>query len=281
MPDKTSRYTTLNEWSKQLPRNAGLWCIYILLLAVLLPHTAWMFQQGEASESAGGTVIAWAAALVFELVILAMTHRFSEHLAGTKGREYKNDWQKIADKYVNSLAFGALLAWFVSAYANVAHAIEFGNTGIKIFTAWPWVPAWSYPVAFGAVLPTASLLFAWVLSKQDDEAQQADPEVLTYLKEQRDISEARLAEANNLLDEGRAEHRQLQQAHDALQKRAAELEAQVKAIPAWELLPKTKQAQLIAALTEGELSKADLARALGADVSTVSRAIKGVNGKGE
>lgn len=272
---------SIAKWSKQLPRNAGLWCIYILLLAVLLPHTAWMFQQGETAGSKWSTVIAWSAASVFELVILAMTHRFSKHLSSTKGKEYKNGWKEATDKYVNSLAFGAVLAWFVSAYANVAHAIEFGNTSIKIFTAWPWVPAWSYPVAFGAVLPTASLLFAWVLSREADEVKQADPTEITELRQYAEALERQFNEAETALDEGRIDHRKLQQAHDDLQTHTAALEAMVKAIPAWELLTKSEQARLIAEIAKKKPANAELARALDADVSTVSRAIKGVNGKGE
>lgn len=155
--------------------NLLLWAIYILLLGVLLPHTAWMFGRGEQSNIAG-LVIAWAAALVFELVIAAMTHKLSGHISHTP--RYTNGWKRFRARYINAYGAGLGLAWIVSTYANLAHAVEFGQP-IKIFAAWDW-PTWSYSVAFGAILPTASLLFAWVLSsviEQDATEGEPNPEL--------------------------------------------------------------------------------------------------------
>ena len=145
--------------------NYLLWFIYILLLLVLLPHTAWMFSRGEPQEAgefgiAWGLVTAWSAALVFECVIAVMTHKLSKHIDHSP--KYSNDWKRFRSRYLNAYGAGLLLAWIVSTYANLAHAVEYGQP-IKIFSDWG-LPVWSYSVAFGAILPTASLLFAWVLS---------------------------------------------------------------------------------------------------------------------
>jgi hypothetical protein len=59
--------------------NILLWAIYLALLIVLLPHTAWVFGRFE-SPTAGwlniqwGMVTAWAAAFAFEAAIAAPTH---------------------------------------------------------------------------------------------------------------------------------------------------------------------------------------------------------------
>ena len=156
---------TKKQHTEQTWINTLLWGIYILLLGVLLPHTAWMFSRAEpTSEGFGGvywgSVTAWAAALVFELVIAAMTHKLSNHISATP--RFANGWKRFNARYVNAYGAGLLLAWMVSTYANLAHAVEFGQP-IRIFDDWGW-PVWSYSVAFGAILPTASLLFAWVLS---------------------------------------------------------------------------------------------------------------------
>lgn len=139
--------------------NNLFWVIYILLLIVLLPHTAWMFSQAEPTTY-WGLGIAWAAAIVFEAVIFGMTHKLANHISHTI--KYTNTWKRLKTRYFNAYGAGLLLAWFVSTYANLAHAVEFGQP-IKIFAEWG-LPVWSYSVAFGAILPTASLLFAWVLS---------------------------------------------------------------------------------------------------------------------
>lgn len=159
--------------------NRLLWAIYILLLMVLLPHTAWMFARAESVEAglldiAWGLVTAWAAAIVFELVIAAMTHKLSNHISNTP--RYTDGWKRFRARYVNAYGGGLLLAWIVSTYANLAHAVEFGQP-IKIFAVWG-LPVWSYSVAFGAILPTASLLFAWVLSSviEQDGRGDIDPE---------------------------------------------------------------------------------------------------------
>jgi uncharacterized membrane protein (DUF485 family) len=155
--------------------NYLFWIIYILLLLVLLPHTAWMFSKAE-PDTEIGRYIAWAAATVFEFVIAVMTHKLSRHIMDMP--KYTNTWKRIKARYFNAYGAGLLLAWLVSTYANLAHAIEFGQP-IRIFTDWG-LPVWTYSVAFGAILPTASLLFAWVLSsviEQDATEGQPNPEL--------------------------------------------------------------------------------------------------------
>ena len=70
-------------WSSKM-----LWIIYLALLAVLLPHTAWAFARFE-SPSAGwlgvswGIVTAWAAAFAFEAAIAALTHKLARRIGTT------------------------------------------------------------------------------------------------------------------------------------------------------------------------------------------------------
>jgi hypothetical protein len=59
--------------------NVLLWAIYLSLLAVLLPHTAWAFARFEPPGNgsfgiAWGAITAWAAAFAFEAAIAALTH---------------------------------------------------------------------------------------------------------------------------------------------------------------------------------------------------------------
>lgn len=185
--------------------NYLLWATYALLLLVLLPHTAWMFAKAETPQPGPfgvywGIVTAWLAALVFELVIGAMTHKLARHIAASP--RLKNGWERFKKRYLNIYSLGLLLAWLVSTYANLAHAVEFGQE-IKIFADWGW-PVWTYSVAFGAILPTASLLFAWVLSsviEQEGSEAEPNPELdkakreAAELKTQLRQAEARAGEA--------------------------------------------------------------------------------------
>jgi hypothetical protein len=72
-----------SHWSSKV-----LWIIYLALLAVLLPHTAWAFARFE-SPAAGwlgvswGAVAAWAAAFAFEAAIAALTHKLTWRIMAT------------------------------------------------------------------------------------------------------------------------------------------------------------------------------------------------------
>jgi hypothetical protein len=72
-----------NSWSSIV-----LWVIYLALLAVLLPHTAWAFARFEPANPGWlgvpwGQVTAWAAAFAFEAAIAALTHRLAQRIEAT------------------------------------------------------------------------------------------------------------------------------------------------------------------------------------------------------
>lgn len=68
--------------------NILFWTIYLALLAVLLPHTAWAFAHFEPRDASWqgvswGMVTAWAAAFAFEAAIAALTHKIAKHIDST------------------------------------------------------------------------------------------------------------------------------------------------------------------------------------------------------
>lgn len=218
---------TKKQHTEQTWINILLWGIYILLLGVLLPHTAWMFSRAEPTGAGfmgfqWGLITAWAAALVFELVIAAMTHKLARHISDTP--RFANSWKRISARYFNAYGAGLLLAWMVSTYANLAHAVEFGQS-IKIFDDWGW-PVWSYSVAFGAILPTASLLFAWVLSsviEQDATEGGASPELEKANSEIRRLQNRLREETENIRNLA-IERNQIEQERISAEQRANEAE---------------------------------------------------------
>lgn len=147
-----------------------LWLVYLSLLGVLLPHTAWAFANFEPD---GGEPIAWAAAFTFEAMIAVLTHKLAKHIEQIPNRG--SWWRKFVRRYVNGYSFGLLLSTAVSALANFAHAVEFGGQ-IEIFTRYG-VPFGVYALAFGGILPIASILFARVLSNAVDTEHETDPEL--------------------------------------------------------------------------------------------------------
>lgn len=153
--------------------NRILWIIYAALLAVLLPHTAWAFARFE-PDTLWGTITAWAGALAFEAAIAALTHKLAQHIEALP--KYKDGWKRFTSRYLNAYSFGLFVAVAVSTLANVAHAVQFGAE-IKIFTAWG-IPFAAYAVAFGGILPLASLVFARVLSSVNEAEHEDDPELI-------------------------------------------------------------------------------------------------------
>ena len=152
--------------------NRILWVIYISLLAVLLPHTAWAFQNFEPMSEAGqGSIVAWTAAFAFEAAIAALTHKLTAHIEKTPKR--LTDWAKFKYRYLNSYSLGLVAAIIVSSMANLAHAVEFGRE-MAIFAKWH-IPFAVYALAFGAVLPLVSLVFARVLSNVVEDETEDDP----------------------------------------------------------------------------------------------------------
>lgn len=139
--------------------NLMLWGVYIMLLCVLLPHTAWAFATFEPQDS-GGQLVGWFGAVAFEFAILVLTHKLAKHIESVPNR--KDTPRKFQRRYLNAYAAGLVVAIGVSTLANLAHAVEFGQT-MAIFAKYN-IPFGVYAVAFGAVLPIVSLLFARVLS---------------------------------------------------------------------------------------------------------------------
>ena len=152
--------------------NRILWAVYISLLGVLLPHTAWTFQNFEPKNETGAiTFVAWAAAFAFEASIAALTHKLSEHIEHTPRR--LSAGAKFRYRYLNAYSLGLVASVTVSSMANLAHAVEFGRP-MAIITEWN-IPFSAYALAFGAVLPLVSLIFARVLSNAVETEGEDDP----------------------------------------------------------------------------------------------------------
>ena len=160
-----SRHTN---WSSLL-----LWAIYLALLAVLLPHTAWAFSHFE-SPTAGwlriqwGILTAWAAAFAFEAAIAALTHKLAKRIETTPRYTSGNVFlRRLSFQYLNSFGAGLFVALVVSALANFGHAVEFGQD-FAIFAQYNVSPM-IYSLAFGGILPLVSLLFARILADTIDD----------------------------------------------------------------------------------------------------------------
>lgn len=159
-------------------KNASLttkifWGVYVALLLVLLPHTAWLFLQFEPSGTLLGKASAWAGAIAFESAIAVLTHKLAQHIQATPRR--LTGKQRLAYRWINEFSIGLIVAVGVSALANLAHSVEFGRS-LAIFTAWSIEPK-VYQLAFGGVLPLVSLLFARVLSNVSETEEAPNPEL--------------------------------------------------------------------------------------------------------
>jgi len=185
-----------------------LWPIYIALLIVLLPHTAWAFRKFEPSTPLGN-LTAWAAAIAFEFAIAALTDRMTKQIEKTPNYTTGRVWlRKAWFRYGNTYFAGLLVSLAVSSLANFAHAVEFAQS-LTISSAHSVHPL-LYSAAFGGILPVVSLLFAGVLSKQSSKptvgldvqaAKAAAQEAKRNLKKvqtQLDQANTRLVTANTL-----------------------------------------------------------------------------------
>ncbi len=179
-----------------------LWAVFGSLLVVLLPHTAWMFSKFEppASEAFvlfswwnGGVqylvttsdVISYVAAFAFEAAIAVLVHKLSEHISNTprsirmvEGKIKKDFFTNLrvaAYQYINPIGFALAIVTAVSALANLAHAVEYGQT-LEIMEKWG-ISLKVYTFAFGAILPVLSLTFARVLSVVTDDEAEENPEL--------------------------------------------------------------------------------------------------------
>ena len=149
----------MTDWTKR-----ALWGIYIALLVVLLPHTAWAFAQFEPPTKftllGGIHPLGWIAAIAFEGAIAALTWRLKQRLETTP--RYTAGWvwgRCFSYQYVNVYGLGLALAIAVSSLANWSHAVQFGN-GFAVYG----IPPIVYSLVFGAILPICSLLFANILA---------------------------------------------------------------------------------------------------------------------
>ena len=98
-----------------------LWVVYLALLGVLLPHTAWAFGQ---FEPYGWRWLGWVAAVAFEGAIAAFTWRLAERIENTpRYRSGNVAGRKFAYRYLNIYSTGLIVAIVVSAFANWAHAV--------------------------------------------------------------------------------------------------------------------------------------------------------------
>lgn len=163
-----------------------LWFIFLSLLLVLLPHTAWFFSMFEDIQPVNlfgfsldtGKIVSYLAAFAFESAIAALVHKLAEHIREVKTPNGQMPlWaRKALARYVNVYSLGLLLVVSVSAIANYAHAMEFGQE-IKAFTRMG-IPLEGYSVVAGGILPVCSLLFASVLSNVKDTEQEQDLELV-------------------------------------------------------------------------------------------------------
>lgn len=218
------------------PTTILLWIVYLALLAVLLPHTAWAFNVFE-TPGIPGNIAAWGGAFAFEAALAVMTHKLSKHLEATPKK--LTGWPRFAYRYLNAYAGGLLFAVLISALANLAHAVQFGQA-LAIFAQWG-IPSAVYQIAFGGALPFVSLLFAQVLSNEVESDDAPNPEL--------EAMRARLVEANKALKDAERQTKAAEQSRERAELQAQQ--AELKFAAAGELFVKLfaeeKRARVLAA----------------------------------
>jgi len=163
-----------------------LWLVYIAFLAVLLPHTAWTFQQFQQDKTGP---LGWLLAVAFEITIAAVTHKLAEHITSTP-KKY-DIWQKFFYRFVNGYSAVLVVALVISSLTNLAYAVEFAGD-LAVFARWG-IPQSVYEFAFGAVLPFLSLGFALILSDMAETEQEDDPRLTAANETIRQLREAQRA----------------------------------------------------------------------------------------
>lgn len=226
-----------------------LWIIYLALLGVTTPHVAWAFGQFEPVKWAA---LGWVAAVAFEGAIAAFTWRLKERIEQTP--KYKSGRKRFTARYLNIYSAGLLVAIAVSSLANWAHSVEYGRV-FAVFGTYSVDPL-LYAVAFGAILPLCSLLFARILADVQD-SEQAEDEAVTEAK----------ATAREL-------RRQLKETEEALAlaEGAAKFMLRLQA-------GEKRDRVLAAAERWPELPQASIAVIAGASPSYASEVLKGGNGR--
>ena len=195
-----------NNWSGRL-----LWAIYLALLLVLLPHTAWAFARFEPATVGWlgirwGVLTAWAAAFAFEAAIAALTHKLADRIANTpicqSGHVF---FRRLSYQYLNAYAIGLLVTVAVSGLANFGHAVEYGQD-FALFGQYG-ISQLLFSVAFGGILPLVSLLFARILADTNNSEAQMNPKLvqaeatISDLQAQLHDSEFRMATAEAIADQ--------------------------------------------------------------------------------
>lgn len=248
--------------------NALIWLIYIALLLVLWPHTAWAFSKFESHQPGvlgvtWGIIMAWALAFAFEATLAAFTHKLAKHIEHTPN--IKDWWRRFNVRYVNAYGGGLFIAWLVSTLANLAHSVEFGQS-LKILDNWG-IPFGVYAIAFGAILPLTSLLFARVLSNTVEIEHEESKIVIELNKTIKDLNR-KLKEAEQQVKEAEQRAMQTEQGLNTLVDLVRRL------------FGEDKQNRILAAHeTWPELPQRSIAVIAETSVSTVNSTLKQLNGK--
>jgi hypothetical protein len=251
--------------------NILLWTIYLALLAVLLPHTAWAFGRFESPNSSWlnipwGLVTAWAAAFAFEAAIAALTHKLAKHIEATPRYSAGRVWlRRLSYQYLNAYSAGLLVAVGVSILANFGHAVEYGQD-FAIFDRYN-VPPLLYSLAFGGILPLVSLMFARILANTAEAEFEVNPE-LTQAKQTIRKLRSDLEETKEHFAETEARANAAEERFAAAGELVARLFAEEK-----------RQRILAAAEHWPELPASSIAIITSASPGYVSEVLKGENGR--
>lgn len=213
-----------------------LWLIYIALLGVLLPHTAWAFAQ---FQSEGSGHLAWLLAFVFEASVFAFTHNMIDRIERASRLRRRSEepiysyvWRRLSTAYLHVNGIGLLLVSAVSALANVTYTVEFSRLPEDYAAYSP-----TFYLAFGGILPVISFLFAHILAKQPEveiEASESELRAKAEAQRAKAATQAAQAEAEQL-------RRQLKQA----QAKAAAIESEIEIFR--RLFADEKKDQIVAA----------------------------------
>ena len=87
-----------------------LWLVYVFLLAVLLPHTAWAFRQFEPDDArvigwgvSSSDLVSYVGALAFEAAIAVLTHKLAAHIEATEKVARKlSEFERLKLRYGNA-----------------------------------------------------------------------------------------------------------------------------------------------------------------------------------
>lgn len=230
-------------------RKALGWFIYLGMLAVPLPNTAWMFRQFEPTGLAFSP--SWLVAIAFEAAIAYFAHRVVARLEDRRRKE--SVFANFLRNYLNINSVALFASLVVSGMANYAHAVEFTRAAV-LFTGNAWVLA-VYRVVFGAALPVISLLFAGALANEPQEdASEASPELL---KARQTIAEQKAALAEGVrerksLEAKMAELQSLQSAYGAILARLFAQDKAERILAASQLWPALPQ-RSIALMTDASV----------------------------